>query len=81
METYKTKGTCSRKIYFDVENDTLKYGEFEGGCRGNTAGVSRLAVGRNIDEVISLLEGIPCRGNTSCPDQLAKALKEYKENH
>ncbi|MDD7457998.1 MAG: TIGR03905 family TSCPD domain-containing protein [Clostridia bacterium] len=81
METYKTKGTCSRKIYFDVENDTLKYVEFEGGCRGNTAGVSRLAVGRNIDEVISLLEGIPCRGNTSCPDQLAKALKEYKENH
>lgn len=81
METYKTKGTCSRKIYFDVENDTLKYVEFEGGCRGNTAGVSRLAAGRNIDEVISLLEGIPCRGNTSCPDQLAKALKEYKENH
>ena len=81
METYKTKGTCSRKIYFDAENDTLKYVEFEGGCRGNTAGVSRLAVGRNIDEVISLLEGIPCRGNTSCPDQLAKALKEYKENH
>lgn len=81
METYKTKGTCSRKIYFDIENDTLKYVEFEGGCRGNTAGVSRLAVGRNIDEVISLLEGIPCRGNTSCPDQLAKALKEYKENH
>ncbi len=81
METYKTKGTCSRKIYFDVENDTLKYVEFEGGCRGNTAGVSRLAVGRNIDEVISLLEGIPCRGNTSCPDQLAKALKEYKDNH
>lgn len=81
METYKTKGTCSRKIYFDVENDTLKYVEFEGGCRGNTVGVSRLAVGRNIDEVITLLEGIPCRGNTSCPDQLAKALKEYKENH
>lgn len=81
METYKTKGTCSRKIYFDVENDTLKYVEFEGGCRGNTTGVSRLAVGRNIDEVISLLEGIPCRGNMSCPDQLAKALKEYKENH
>jgi len=81
METYKTKGTCSRKIYFDVENDTLKYVEFEGGCKGNTAGVSRLAVGRNIDEVISLLKGIPCRGNTSCPDQLAKALEEYKENH
>ncbi len=81
METYKTKGTCSRRIFFDVENDTLKYVEFEGGCKGNTEGVGRLCVGRKVDDVISLLEGIPCRGNTSCPDQLAKALKEYKENH
>jgi uncharacterized protein (TIGR03905 family) len=48
---------------------------------GNTQGVARLAENRPIDEVISLLEGIQCRGGTSCPDQLSKALKEYKANH
>ena len=81
METYKTFGVCSRSIDFEIENNTIKYVKINGGCPGNTAGVAKLATGRNIDEVISLLEGIPCRNGTSCPDQLAKALKQYKETH
>jgi len=82
MYTYKTKGTCSREIQFSVEDSKVKNIKFVNGCPGNTVGVAMLANGRNIDEVIMLLEGIPC-GNrgTSCPDQLAKALKQYKEEH
>ena len=81
MESYKTTGVCSRTIDFEVEDGILKIVKFNGGCAGNTQGVSKLAVNRPIDEVISLLEGIKCRNNTSCPDQLAQALKQYKENH
>lgn len=81
METFRTSGVCSRSIDFEVENGIVKTVKFNGGCMGNTTGVARLAEGRPIDEVISLLEGIQCRGGTSCPDQLSKALKEYKENH
>lgn len=82
MFTYKTKGTCSREIRFSVEDGKVKNIEFVMGCPGNTKGVAILANGRKIDEVIMLLEGIPC-GNrgTSCPDQLAKALKEYKKQN
>ena len=81
MEKYKTYGTCSVEIQFDVENDIVKNVKFVGGCRGNTTGVSKLAEGRNIDELITTLSGIDCRGGTSCPDQLAKALVKYKESH
>lgn len=81
METYKTFGVCSRTIDFDVENNIIKSVKFNGGCLGNTQGVAKLVVGRSVDEVISLLEGIQCRNGTSCPDQLAKALKKYKETH
>lgn len=81
MESYKTTGVCSRTIDFEVEGNILKSVKFNGGCAGNTQGVSKLAVNRPIDEVISLLDGIKCRNNTSCPDQLAQALKQYKENH
>lgn len=81
MESYRTTGVCSRTIEFEVEGNLLKSVKFNGGCAGNTQGVSKLAIGRPIDEVISLLDGIKCRNNTSCPDQLAKALKEYKANH
>ena len=81
MNTYKTTGVCSRTIDFEVENNILTYVKFYGGCLGNTTGVSKLAIGRNIDEIIKLLEGTQCRGGTSCPDQLARALKEYKETH
>ena len=78
MESFKTFGVCSRSIDFEVENDIVKSVRFNGGCRGNTAGVAKLAEGRHIDDVIALLSGIDCRGGTSCPDQLARALKEYK---
>lgn len=81
METYKTSGVCSRTIDFEVENGIIKEVKFNGGCLGNTQGVARLVKGRSIDEVISLLEGVQCRNGTSCPDQLAKALKQYKETH
>lgn len=79
MQTYKTYGTCCRQINFEVENDILTKVEFVGGCPGNTQGVSKLAIGQNIDEIIEKLQGITCRGNTSCPDQLATALKKYKQ--
>lgn len=78
MENYKTFGVCSRSIDFEVENNIIKHVKFNGGCLGNTQGVAKLAVGRTVDEVIELLEGTQCRGGTSCPDQLARALKEYK---
>lgn len=81
METYKTSGVCSRTIDFEIKNNIIKQVKFNGGCMGNTQGVAKLAVGRSVDEVISLLEGIQCRNGTSCPDQLAKALKQYKETH
>lgn len=79
MESYRTSGTCCREIIFVVDdNDVLSSVKFVNGCSGNTQGISRLAVGRPIDEVIAKLEGIQCRSGTSCPDQLAKALKAYK---
>lgn len=76
--TYRTFGTCAYQITFDVEDDKVKNVKFHGGCVGNTQGVAKLVEGRNIDEVIKLLSGIKCRNGTSCPDQLAKALIQYK---
>lgn len=78
MYTYKTRGVCSTEILFDIKNDIITDLTIVGGCRGNTQGVAKLDIGRNVDEVISLLKGIKCRGNTSCPDQLATALELYK---
>ena len=77
---YKTKGVCAREIAFEIDGDIVKNIEFTGGCNGNTQGLSRLAEGRSIGEVISALEGIKCGfKNTSCPDQLAKALREVAQ--
>lgn len=77
---YRTKSVCARSIYIDIENDTVVKVKFEGGCAGNTQGVARLVAGMSVDEAISRLEGIRCGFKpTSCPDQLATALKEYKE--
>ena len=73
---YKTKGTCSREIEVDVEDGIVKNVVFHGGCHGNLQGISRLVAGMSADRVIELLEGIKCgRKDTSCPDQLAKALR------
>lgn len=77
---YKTKGVCSKAIEIEVEKDIIKSVSFVGGCNGNTQGIAKLCAGRKIDEVIDILQGIKCGfKNTSCPDQLACALKEYKE--
>ena len=80
--TYTTKGTCSRLINLDVENGVINDVSFVGGCHGNLQGISALVKGMKVEEAISRLEGINCGGKgTSCPDQLAKALKEYKASH
>ena len=77
MFTYSTKGTCSRQILFNVdEENKLRGVRFIGGCGGNLQGISRLVEGKDIDEVETLLDGIKCRNNTSCPDQLVRALEE-----
>jgi len=76
---YKTSGTCSAAIDFEVEDGIVKNVKFIGGCNGNTQGISKLVEGMPVDEVISRLEGIKCGfKSTSCPDQLAKALKEWR---
>ena len=81
MYQYKTKGTCSQMIYFDLENGKVKNVQFMGGCNGNLKGIGQLVEGMNVDDVIARLEGTTCgMKSTSCPDQLAKALKEAKAN-
>lgn len=82
MQTYLTKGTCSRQILYDVTPDgKVKNVKFIGGCSGNLQGIAKLVEDRPIEDVISTLKGIKCRANTSCPDQLATALAEYKAKH
>lgn len=77
---YKTRGTCATKIVFDVEDGTVSNIRFIGGCSGNTQGVAKLADGLTVDAVIEKLEGIRCGMKpTSCPDQLAQALKAARE--
>ena len=77
--TYKTKGTCSQMISFEVEDNKVKNVQFFGGCNGNLKGIGALVEGMDIDDVISRVEGVTCgMKKTSCPDQLAQALKEAK---
>jgi uncharacterized protein (TIGR03905 family) len=77
---YKTKKTCSQYINFEIEDGKLKNVQFIGGCNGNLKGISSLVEGMDVDEVIARLEGTTCgMKETSCPDQLARALKEAKE--
>ena len=74
---YKTKGTCAQRIFFDVEEGKVKNVQFVGGCNGNLKGIAALVEGMDVADVISRVEGIRCGMKaTSCPDQLAKALKE-----
>ena len=80
MYRYYTKGVCSKSILLNIEGETLIDVVFEGGCDGSLIALKHFVEGRHIDEIIDELEYIPCRNkNTSCPDQLAKALKIYKE--
>ena len=77
---YKTKGTCSQMIYFEIEDNKVHNVSFLSGCNGNLQGIGKLVEGMDIDEVIRRVEGIQCGGKpTSCPDQLATALKQAKE--
>ncbi len=77
--SYNTSGTCARRIEIDVENGIIINVEYIGGCSGNTQGVAALVKGMAVDEAISRLDGIRCGfKSTSCPDQLAKALKKHK---
>jgi uncharacterized protein (TIGR03905 family) len=78
---YRPSGVCSTKISVQIEDGIIKDVKFTGGCNGNTQGLSKLAVGRKADEVIEILSGIKCGfRNTSCPDQLAKALRTAINN-
>ena len=77
--TYKTKGVCSQMITFTVEDNKVKNVQFIGGCNGNLKGIASLVEGMDIDDVIARVEGTTCgMKQTSCPDQLAQALKEAK---
>lgn len=79
--TYKTSGVCSREINFDIDEttNTINMIQFKGGCSGNASGLSKLLIGMTVDDVIKKLEGVTCGfKSTSCPDQLAKALKEWR---
>lgn len=79
---YKTSGVCSQAIDFDVIDGKVSNVRFIGGCSGNTQGVAALIESMDIDDAISRIDGIRCGyKSTSCPDQLAKALKEYKISH
>ena len=75
--SYKTRGTCSRQIDFEIDNGIVKNVSFFGGCNGNLKGIGALVEGRPAEEVISILKGMKCGfKNTSCPDQLAQALEK-----
>lgn len=83
MNTYRPKGVCSQNIQFDVAEDgTIHNVSFMGGCNGNLQGIGALVEGMELEEAVRRLSGIKCGWkNTSCPDQLAKALVKYKEEH
>lgn len=78
MYVYKTSGTCSRAIELEIQEGVITHCRFEGGCKGNTEGLARMVIGQKADEVATRLEGVQCRGNTSCPDQLSKAIRAYQ---
>ena len=76
--SYTPRQVCSRKIDIDVEDGIITAVKFSGGCAGNTQGVAKLLIGMTVDEAIERLSGIRCGfKNTSCPDQLSQALREY----
>ena len=77
-QSYYPQGTCSTEIRFDVADGVLRKVEFADGCEGNLTGIGRLVTGMKVEDVVAKLKGIPCEGrDTSCPDQLAKALEHW----
>lgn len=80
MFVYKMHGTCATQVELEIKEGVITHCKFTKGCAGNTAGLSRMVIGRNAEEVANLLEGTPCHGTTSCPDQLSKAIRAYHED-
>ncbi len=79
--TFKPRGVCSQLMELEIEDDKIVSLKVTGGCSGNLQGIAKLIAGMDVDEVIERLDGIRCGfKNTSCPDQLAHALKKYKES-
>lgn len=79
---YFTKGTCSSQITFDIDGDVITNVRFRGGCNGNLQGISKLVEGKTVDEIESILKGIKCGfKSTSCPDQLAIAVRKAHTSH
>ena len=79
MFHYQTHGTCSTGIDLEIDQQgVITYCKFIKGCKGNTEGLNRMVIGRKADEVAALLAGVPCKGDTSCPDQLSKAIRAYQ---
>ena len=79
MFTYRTRGTCSTAMDLEIQDGIITHCVIHNGCRGNTQGLAAMVIGRKAEEVAQLLEGIPCRSGTSCPDQLAKAIRAYHD--
>jgi len=82
MFSYETSGVCSSKINLEISNNIIETVEFIGGCAGNLSGIGQLVKGLSVDDVINKLNGVDCKGKgTSCPDQLSKALIEWKKEN
>ena len=80
--SYRPRGVCSQRMDFELEDGKIRSVRVTGGCDGNLKGISQLLVGMDIDEAIKRMEGIECgRKGTSCPDQMAKALKAFQSEH
>ena len=78
---YKPQGVCSRRIFVELDGNVVKNVKFEGGCNGNTQGISKLVEGMTVEQVKTKLSGVTCGfKSTSCPDQLAKAVEEAYNN-
>ena len=78
---YIPKGVCSRKYTFDIEDNIVKSVKIEGGCPGNLLGISRIIAGMKIDDILEDFKGVRCGAkDTSCPDQIARALEKYKDH-
>lgn len=80
MHSYTPRGVCSRRIDVELHGDVIKEVGFVGGCDGNLKAISKLVAGKNVEEVVSLLEGNTCgRRSTSCADQMCKAIREAQQ--
>lgn len=78
--TYRPKGVCSQEMVFEIEDDRIMNVKIVGGCQGNLLGISNIIKGKTLEEVISSFEGVECGSKkTFCPDQIARALRQYKQ--